>query len=1395
MNGVMSVHKKITALVLSAVQMVGICAAVHAEEEEIVLHVSASAKTGGIGTESEPFPSIEKARQALKSIDHKNKTVRVKVHGGRYYQTETIKFDSNDSGTKNNPIIYEAAGDGDVTLSGSVSIDFTKFKPVTDPDVVKRLADGMQAHVGVIDLKQFGLTSDAVDFISNTQKAVYEYPNILGVYLNGQKQTLAKYPNSGWLKIVRVVKEGGRYPNYSEASNGDVIEIPNLPNLERWTQAPDIQIQGYISAEYAKDWRQIKSIDIEKRELTFLKYSMGTPQKNGRFQILNLLEEIDMPGEWYIDKRTCQMYYYPSHSLREGYDTLSIATLDKEFVSFEGASNIVLEGIGFEESAADGIYMDENCDNITISHCDLKNIGGIGITVNGTNILVSGCTLEATSKRAVELKGGDMATLTHANNEVSNCHFYNTGIEGGGNSDGAVHMSGCGLKCNYNTMHHIVNYPISFYTCESEMMNNEIFNNIRQTADAAVIYTGRSFLYQGNKIQYNFLYENTMFDYSSGLGSHAIGFDDWSSGNDVSWNIIYMGKKTGTVSGASVASRDSTESYNTTICATSGNTASYRDVPEVFTNTGFWRSTLDQLFQNSQKFDTSNAKWSSKYSSYDKIMEDIAADNNMILPRNNNIIGNLAVDCVKTEQYYPEEILTPERNNKIEGNVSLDTYDVFVDPDNRDYRVKSSAIAEYGISDKVLSEDNWDMDRMGVQDEVLQLEVPSEPFYKIYPRNGAESIQRNDALISWEAAEYADEYYYVVATDAELTNVVAEGRTMDTTVKVEGLENGKSYYWNVWAKNISRKYNNEWISGETPYLFTVAAYDNLEKTALKSTVKEARQKLDTVREADEPAVGEFKQGAKVAIEAEIKSAETELKKSFNSQENLDNTTESLKLFMSGIDAFKYQGYENIEITSAKDVNVENASCSVEYSDGSIKAVPLSDGMDAQISLAKSIPQSNSSVRFKLKMNNINGYSCVSVRNTQPSLKTYSTSAYTVCVKADLIELQRSSTVVATAPNDTKAGPITDGGWHEWEIVTADVVGGVGIKLIIDGVELISYVDEGEAYHQEGTLVINTFKGMSFEIAGTENPGAGFYDAESQFAVDDGVIIRDYDDATCEKTGSFSAGTQSGYDGKSVIVSAGTAAEAKWKESFESGYYKISYYHTPVEGGARNAQIVIESGGGISGDTKYTIPVDFSRGEAGWVDLGSVLIMGITGTVGEFKLTIKSEDGILPVSAYKLEPSDEEQKEITDAMYNKNSNVLVLKPNSAKAYKNMNEITLQKAAVIENSRTLVPLRLASESFGCDVEWIAEEQKVIIRKGEAVAEFKIGQGYYTVNGAAAALDQPAVIRDNYTMVPIRAVSDAIGKQCHWDAARELIFISDEFGIASDDMALDNCAKLFK
>lgn len=105
-------------------------------------------------------------------------------------------------------------------------------------------------------------------------------------------------------------------------------------------------------------------------------------------------------------------------------------------------------------------------------------------------------------------------------------------------------------------------------------------------------------------------------------------------------------------------------------------------------------------------------------------------------------------------------------------------------------------------------------------------------------------------------------------------------------------------------------------------------------------------------------------------------------------------------------------------------------------------------------------------------------------------------------------------------------------------------------------------------------------------------------------------------------------------------------------------------------------------------------------------------------------------------------------------------------------------------VIENDRTLVPLRFLSENFGAEVAWDGASQTVTLTKGSDVIKMVIGQNNYTVNGEEKTLDCPAAIRNDRTMVPIRAVLEAFGKNLSWNDGIVAITDSADAVLSDED-----------
>jgi competence protein ComEC len=102
------------------------------------------------------------------------------------------------------------------------------------------------------------------------------------------------------------------------------------------------------------------------------------------------------------------------------------------------------------------------------------------------------------------------------------------------------------------------------------------------------------------------------------------------------------------------------------------------------------------------------------------------------------------------------------------------------------------------------------------------------------------------------------------------------------------------------------------------------------------------------------------------------------------------------------------------------------------------------------------------------------------------------------------------------------------------------------------------------------------------------------------------------------------------------------------------------------------------------------------------------------------------------------------------------------------------LTFDVPPTIENDRTLVPLRAIFEALGANVQWDGVTQTVTATKDDIEIKLIIGGQAYK-NGAPVTLDVPAKIINDRTMVPLRFVSEAFGCQVAWDGSTQTITIT--------------------
>jgi len=108
--------------------------------------------------------------------------------------------------------------------------------------------------------------------------------------------------------------------------------------------------------------------------------------------------------------------------------------------------------------------------------------------------------------------------------------------------------------------------------------------------------------------------------------------------------------------------------------------------------------------------------------------------------------------------------------------------------------------------------------------------------------------------------------------------------------------------------------------------------------------------------------------------------------------------------------------------------------------------------------------------------------------------------------------------------------------------------------------------------------------------------------------------------------------------------------------------------------------------------------------------------------------------------------------------------------------NNQAISFDQPPVIENDRTLVPLRAIFEALGAEVLWDGETSTVTATRGDITISLQIGSNQLYKNGEAITIDVPAQIINDRTMVPVRAIAESFNCRVGWDSDTKTVTITE-------------------
>lgn len=107
--------------------------------------------------------------------------------------------------------------------------------------------------------------------------------------------------------------------------------------------------------------------------------------------------------------------------------------------------------------------------------------------------------------------------------------------------------------------------------------------------------------------------------------------------------------------------------------------------------------------------------------------------------------------------------------------------------------------------------------------------------------------------------------------------------------------------------------------------------------------------------------------------------------------------------------------------------------------------------------------------------------------------------------------------------------------------------------------------------------------------------------------------------------------------------------------------------------------------------------------------------------------------------------------------------------------NDEEIVFDQPPILQNDRTLVPMRAIFEAMACDVYWDGENQAVDVwRDGENVMTLWIGENEMWTPNGTIELDVPPQVINDHTLVPVRAISESMGAKVFWRGSENMVQI---------------------
>ncbi len=254
-----------------------------AEPSAGVFHVSTNGDDAQCGSSERPFATLCRAQSAVREAKRSGGKgdVKVVVHGGTYRLHEPLLFEPEDSGSAAAPVVIEGAAGERAVIDGGVPV--TGWRPA-------------EGQLWVADLP-------------DVKRGAWSFRQL---FINGESRPRARIPNQGFLRVAVPHLDGNTKARYSTPVRSFGFKPGDLNAA--WTNLRDVEVTVFHF--WTDTHLKIQSVDSVSNVVTFadnsLKQFTDDFSTNGaRYVVENVFEGLDQPGEWYLNRTTGQLFYWP----------------------------------------------------------------------------------------------------------------------------------------------------------------------------------------------------------------------------------------------------------------------------------------------------------------------------------------------------------------------------------------------------------------------------------------------------------------------------------------------------------------------------------------------------------------------------------------------------------------------------------------------------------------------------------------------------------------------------------------------------------------------------------------------------------------------------------------------------------------------------------------------------------------------------------------------------------------------------------------------------------------------------------------------------------------------------------------------------------------------------